>query len=129
MKNQYVILIGNTIRATKSNTNLPSKSPASSLWPLWSSETALRGSPRSLRRPNNLDASNDLCPGIYLARDRQNLHRPRFPGPECCCKFRRRRKNVVMFIMHSTTYYKMYKLSILVTFENTKSTFFKNLPY
>jgi len=42
----------------------------------WSSEAALRGSPRSRRRPNSLDASNDLWPDTYLARERQNLHRP-----------------------------------------------------
>ena len=43
----------------------------------WSSEAARRGSPRSRRRPKSLDASNDLWPDTYLARERQNLHRPR----------------------------------------------------
>ena len=48
---------------------------------LLSSEMALLGCPLSFRLappPKILVASNDLCPGTYLAFDRQNLHLPGF---------------------------------------------------
>ena len=100
---------------------LPSKSPASSLWPLWSSDTALRGSPFSLRRPNSLDASNDLWPGMYLARDRQNLQRPLFPFPECCYKMHQKR--VLLSSCEKGSYkafaFIMLLLFFLLTFHNS----------
>ena len=56
---------------------------------LLSSETALLGG-SVLRLPNILAASKERCPGMYLARDLQNLHLPAFlpvvgrPGDELC---------------------------------------------
>ena len=85
-----------------------------------SSETALLGCRRPLSDPpplpppplpprKNLDASKDLCPGTYLALERQNLHRPGLfflpeaadaadvaaGAPSLCCKVSKGGREIV----------------------------------
>ena len=84
-----------------------------------SSETALLGCRRPSDPPplpppplpprKNLDASKDLCPGTYLALERQNLHRPGLfflpeaadaadvaaGAPSLCCKVSKGGREIV----------------------------------